>query len=714
MAKEEVRDGSLTDLPENIQSMVLNIHKMIVDGCIDEFSDDKYSYMNKQQWAKQMLNELLAMPNNHNDVGAVRVFKKGNGKRPRFKCKIQMTPHVKNTRNTENEEFFHGMVRNAHTSIHQIVRRKYDVTLECSSVHGEPYEGFELWLKQKLAKVIWEAFEDKNTKLYKESPDPANDKEEPEEMIVSLNELPPNCQTFIQDAHDTIVTTMKKNGVQKIDESGSVGYTVLRKNNDIYEGSILLVDGVNMDDSICESVFNECDKTFSRTDPTKILDLIEAGDSQYFEFKLTGSYAKLLYEWLENNVYEESAKEFKEDAQQNTYNTDMSEAEAKKTLATVSQGVLNNLEKDPNYHVTQYTANIYSNVITKNLLPVWARGYRKFSIVLDADMNSTIVEFKVPAMTKDFVARFVEGRESMDGFLHRKPEIKVRMSPKIFNTMKNPNDAFRFFKAAIRYYDSGISKYSQKLMARVMKLNKEMKYLISTTKLSGIVTLPMRMLFVFDNVDMTDTSVFTISKDDINAINRFIGSIYSNYASPEKEKKKILDDLQKAIKSLNESVENIGEDRYLGEAVSDWYSGRYDQDVKNFDDRWINEQLDFGWSRSAYPQLKLLIEKTHVKKLKRIPRDLVAYITIETEAIQDANDKMMIASYCLSKIEIVEWYIELIDSGSTKYIVPHPRPYLVDLRTQLLACYKKIMAVKIKNPQDKSVIDTPYPAGYEG
>ena len=41
------------------------------------------------------------------------------------------------------------------------------------------------------------------------------------------------------------------------------------------------------------------------------------------------------------------------------------------------------------------------------------------------------------------------------------------------------------------------------------------------------------------------------------------------------------------------------------------------------------------------------------KKLKKIPADLIAYIQIETEAIKDANDKMMISSYCLHKLEVV-------------------------------------------------------------
>lgn len=54
------------------------------------------------------------------------------------------------------------------------------------------------------------------------------------------------------------------------------------------------------------------------------------------------------------------------------------------------------------------------------------------------------------------------------------------------------------------------------------------------------------------------------------------------------------------------------------------------------------------------------------KKLKKIPSDLVSYIQIETEAIKDANDKMMISSYCLHKLEVVNWYLELLEVGSKK------------------------------------------------
>ena len=102
------------------------------------------------------------------------------------------------------------------------------------------------------------------------------------------------------------------------------------------------------------------------------------------------------------------------------------------------------------------------------------------------------------------------------------------------------------------------------------------------------------------------------------------------------------------------------------------------------------------------------------KKLKKIPVDLVSYIQIETEAIQDANDKMMISSYCLSKLELVNWYIELLEVGSKKYIVPQSKAYLETVRDQLVACHKEIMSVKISRPGDRPIIDIKYPKGYEG
>ena len=400
------------------------------------------------------------------------------------------------------------------------------------------------------------------------------------------------------------------------------------------------------------------------------------------------------------------------------YNVDMTPMEAKRTLATLSASILNNMEKDPKYFISQYTADIYSNVITKNLLPIWAHGYQRFHIQLTDRQSFFTVEFKVPKMTQDFIARYIEGRETIDGLLHRTSEIKVKISPRVFQSMKTPDDAFNFFRSLIKYYDTGIARYADKFHKEIAKMSKELKYLVSTTRLSGLVAIPFQMLVVFNDVHMDDKDAFKITASDVNAINQFIRNIYSNYPAPAKNRKQIIDDLNTVVRHLNENCEfreNLEIVRSTIQGVKELENGAYQEAVDHFKVIWEAEQVDtVATYQSENGEFKYLQEKFGVKKLKKIPRDIVAYITIEAESIQDANDKMMIASYCLGKLEIVEWYIELIDTANPKYVVPHPRLYLVSLRTQLLDCYNKIMDTKIQNSANRPIIKVDYPAGLEG
>lgn len=102
------------------------------------------------------------------------------------------------------------------------------------------------------------------------------------------------------------------------------------------------------------------------------------------------------------------------------------------------------------------------------------------------------------------------------------------------------------------------------------------------------------------------------------------------------------------------------------------------------------------------------------KKLKKIPYDLISYIQIETEAIKDANDKMMISSYCMKYLKDVEWYMELLRVGSEKYIVPHSMSELENIKEQLMVCYKNIMNVKLEKQSNYPPFGIKYPKGYEG
>ena len=559
---------------------------------------------------------------------------------------------------------------------------------------------------------------------------------EPESIVSSISDLPIGLQNTIINMNKSICNsimesidnssillyTQKDKYSNLLKENTEVGYTELHVNsNGEYSGSIVLTPQVEIHPtesnetlvnttmkSIFESVWRNNHGEY-HNNYYKNLTISGKAPNYYYEFTLEPDYVKHLWNYINNPKDIETITESTDKTPTPEYNVDMSMSEARRTIGTLSANIIGDIQRNklPN----QYTANIINNIVTKNLLPVWAKGYRRLHITIDPK-HSGIFQFKAPAMTQDFISRFVYGRESINGFLHKNPDIRITMSPKIFKSLKNRDDLFTFLKNAINYYNKDFEKYANQIMHTIMKLNSGLKHSIANSRLSGIVTLSLQMLLMFDNVDMSNKNAFKIDKNDINSVTTFIKNICTKYAAPEKEKKKIMDDLQRIIdqiKGNTEYDENVKTFIDLPSIINEFYSGKFTKDINYYREETYKEYIDTDWStNNPNTELRFLQEKTKVKKLKRIPRDLVAYITIEGESIRNANDKMMIASYCLDKLEIIEWYIELLEVGSEKYIVPHPLAYLQSLRTQLLQCYDKIMQVKIIPPSERPLIDINY------
>lgn len=62
---------------------------------------------------------------------------------------------------------------------------------------------------------------------------------------------------------------------------------------------------------------------------------------------------------------------------------------------------------------------------------------------------------------------------------------------------------------------------------------------------------------------------------------------------------------------------------------------------------------------------------------------------------------------------MVNWYIDLLEAGSKKYIVPHNQQHLELIKDQLGTCHKTIMNFKIVTHQERPLFDINYPKGYE-
>lgn len=102
------------------------------------------------------------------------------------------------------------------------------------------------------------------------------------------------------------------------------------------------------------------------------------------------------------------------------------------------------------------------------------------------------------------------------------------------------------------------------------------------------------------------------------------------------------------------------------------------------------------------------------KKLKRIEPYELDYIMVEKDKMKTNDDKLLLVSYIHSKIDIVNYYLSILDNPkySEKYEVPHSRDELLFYLKRLNELREEVLAKPIEPVRYGLTIM--YPAGYEG
>lgn len=101
-----------------------------------------------------------------------------------------------------------------------------------------------------------------------------------------------------------------------------------------------------------------------------------------------------------------------------------------------------------------------------------------------------------------------------------------------------------------------------------------------------------------------------------------------------------------------------------------------------------------------------------LKKLKRLdPADL-DYIALEINNIKCNDDKMMIISYIYYKLDMIQYYINVLESKDKRYVVPHSMESLVAMKQRLLQYRDTVINMKL--PEVTYGLSIQFPAGYEG
>lgn len=101
-------------------------------------------------------------------------------------------------------------------------------------------------------------------------------------------------------------------------------------------------------------------------------------------------------------------------------------------------------------------------------------------------------------------------------------------------------------------------------------------------------------------------------------------------------------------------------------------------------------------------------------RLAPIERNQIDYAYVKCDEIRTGNDKMMVLSYVNSKIELIDYYLGILDDPklSKKYKVPHTASELNSMRARLETIREKALNTKIFTDQKNIVVY--YPNGYEG
>ena len=228
---EQIKDVYFKDLPDWLQSDLMEIHKIIVQGCHDEWQKPFYDDLRKSDWAKSMYDEFIEMPMGKRNTGSARLYKKKN----RYSCMIQITGHVPNNREDIPHEEFHEFIRAVHINLKAKIRRKYDMALVCESEHGEHFEGFDVWPKQKVAKELWEQYPD--VKVIEDKPHTEEEvTESTHTYSMDLGCLPYGLQERVLASNEFIRNNITENASDKL--LGEKGFAEFMSSADLLDDDV--------------------------------------------------------------------------------------------------------------------------------------------------------------------------------------------------------------------------------------------------------------------------------------------------------------------------------------------------------------------------------------------------------------------------------------------------------------------------------------------
>lgn len=136
---------------------------------------------------------------------------------------------------------------------------------------------------------------------------------------------------------------------------------------------------------------------------------------------------------------------------------------------------------------------------------------------------------------------------------------------------------------------------------------------------------------------------------------------------------------------------------------------KFGEELKNDSESMIYEKADLIVKNTYFTEF-LNITK---KKLDKIKQSQLDYIQAKIDDIDSVDDKLALLTYANSKLELCEYYLELLNNpvASKRYVIPNSEKQLIQFRNQLNILRGMIFKYKIQKGDDFVVF---YPDKYEG
>ena len=218
--------------------------------------------------------------------------------------------------------------------------------------------------------------------------------------------------------------------------------------------------------------------------------------------------------------------------------------------------------------------------------------------------------------------------------------------------------------------------YSNELLSVLTKLSKNIKYPNDGTLNDKIVK----------NANFSLSTLDDFQARKVNLAKKSLFSLRESCTSPYI--KSVVDDFISTVFEGSEDSMSLTDDRKV-----EYMLERADKDIE---DGYFTEFFIFG------------------KELKRIDPAEIDYIAVKISSIKNDNDKMMLISYLHSKLDLVEYYISILENPklAKRYKIPHTLNQLYDLKKRLLIMRRTILDFKI--PLKNTSILVSWPTGYTG